>query len=306
MQNAHALQQPDVKPGRLIGGDPQVFREKFNRYCFEFTHELSNNPLFELPRLIELAKSMPPNDIFFNAGDVRVGQRASEIPPSKMSAEELLHDIEHSGAWILVKRARRDPEYAKLLDRGLAEFQDLTGGALPKDMWKRDALVFITSPNRVTSYHLDRECNFLLQIKGDKTIHIYDRYDRDVLPETELEYFWTKDNTAGTFKEHLLDRAKVFQLAPGKAVHIPVNSPHWLKNGDNISVTLSLNFQFKESVLGNIYKTNYLLRKVGFRPTPPGRSRILDTVKGSLFWPTLQLGSRAKAAVRRILPKRHT
>ena len=293
------------KVTQLIEGEPALFRERYNRYSFEFAHRLAGHPLFELPRLIELAKSMPPGEIYGDAGNVRVDQRWDQVPPSEMTIEEMLHRIEHSGAWILIRCARRDPEYAELLDRGLAEFQDLTGGALPKSMKKRDALVFITSPNRMTTYHIDRECNFLLQIRGGKTIHIHDRYDREVLPEEELEMFWAKDNNAAIYKDHLRDRAQTYELKPGTAVHIPVNAPHWLKNDNNISVTLSLNFQYHDSMLGNVYKTNYMLRKIGLKPTSPGRFYLLDTIKGSGIWPALKAAKQLNGKLKQVLHRRN-
>ena len=42
-------------------------------------------------------------------------------------------------------------------------------------MKKCDALIFVTSPNRITPYHIDRECNFLMQVSGSKTISIHNR-----------------------------------------------------------------------------------------------------------------------------------
>jgi hypothetical protein len=279
---------------RLIDGDPAVFRERFNRAEFAFTHRLANHPLFELPRLIELAKSMPAGDIYYDAGEVRVDQRWDQTPPCLMPVDELLRRIESDGAWILIKRARRDPEYAELLDRGLAEFQELTGGELPTSMMKRDALVFITSPHRITPYHIDRECNFLLQIRGEKVIHIFDRYDREILPEKELERFWTVDNNSAVYKPEYQDRAHVYDLKPGSAVHIPVNAPHWVRNGEGISVSLSVNFQYQDATLANIYRTNYLLRKVGMKPRPPGRSKLGDVVKGRALGPAFQLAKKFK------------
>src|SRR5262249_44801257 len=79
--------------------------------------------------------------------------------------------------------------------------------------------------------------------------------------------------------EQYQDRAKSYALKPGVGVHIPVNAPHWVQNADNISVTLAAFFQFLESELGNIYRSNYYLRKSGIRPLPPGRSAIRDTLK---------------------------
>ncbi|QJW98086.1 cupin domain-containing protein [Frigoriglobus tundricola] len=224
---------------------------------------------------------MKHGDLFYNAGEVREGQRWDHIPPTELTVDQAIDRIENAGAWILIKRAHRDPRYAAILDQGLAEVRNLSGAAFPHKFKKCDALVFITSPNRVTPYHIDRECNFLMQIRGTKTISIYDRYDREVLPEKEIESFWTVDNmNSAVFKEEYRGRAAQYELKPGTAVHIPVNAPHWVKNDNNISVTLALTFQFPDPALGNVYRWNYFLRKAGLTPTPPGRSRALDVMKG--------------------------
>jgi hypothetical protein len=131
----------------------------------------------------------------------------------------------------------------------------------------------------VTSYHIDRECNFLLQIRGEKDLFVFDREDREVLPEEEIERFWSVDNNAAIYKRQLQSRAITYKLAPGMGAHIPVNCPHWLRNGDNISISLSVNFQFLDSMRANLYRANYMLRKFGLRPSAPGTSPALDRAK---------------------------
>jgi hypothetical protein len=159
--------------------------------------------------------------------------------------------------------------------------------------------LFITSPNRITTYHIDRECNYLLQIHGDKVISLFDRYDREVLPEEELERFWSVDNNAAVFKEHYRDRGRDFRLSPGTGVHIPVNAPHWLRNGNNISVTLAITFQFPDTHLANVYRVNYYLRKAGLRPLPPGRSKVRDALKAWAMVGAIGL----RNSLRRVLPR---
>jgi hypothetical protein len=148
-----------------------------------------------------------------------------------------------------------------------------------------DIIIFVTSPKRVTAYHIDRECNFLLQIKGTKTMYVFDREDREVLSEEEMELFWSIDNNAATYKPHLQDRAAAYRMTPGVGVHIPVNCPHWLQNDDNVSVSLSVNFQFKDPLRANVYRSNFLLRKLGLKPTPPGISPTLDVIKSQAVKP---------------------
>jgi hypothetical protein len=266
-------------PARILDGEARLFRENFNRASFQFAHRLAGHPLFELPRLLELSKVLPNDDVYYDAGDVRVEQRWDQVPRTQLTVAQLIDRIEHAGAWILLKRTNRDPRYAAVLDQTLAEVAAMAGPAFPKKMKMRSAVVLVTSPNRVTSYHIDPDCNFLCQLQGEKTLYVYDRYDRENLPEEELERFWTLDNNAAVYKKQYQDRANTYALKPGVGVHMPVNAPHWVQNADNISVTAALFFQFPETALGNIYRWNYYLRRAGVRPMPPGRSRVRDALK---------------------------
>jgi len=51
-------------------------------------------------------------------------------------------------------------------------------------MCEREAAIFVTSPGSVTPYHMDKEINFLLQIRGTKTISVFSASDREVLSES--------------------------------------------------------------------------------------------------------------------------
>jgi hypothetical protein len=279
--------------------DHQAFRQQFDRISFEFQHHLANHPLFALPRLIELARSTHenrPEDIHMDAGDVHVGQRWSECERSPFSVVETLERIQTCGAWIILKRANLDPDYGKLLRQCLDELWSLSGVDPRRVMMQEEIILFITSPRRISTYHIDRECNFLLQIQGDKDAHVFDRNDRQVLPEEEIEKFWSVDHNAAKYKPELEGRARVYRLAPGKVIHIPVNCPHWLQNGDNISVSMSVNFQFRDWYRANVYRANYALRRLGLHPRPPGQSNVIDSMKSCSVIPALW----AKRALYRI------
>jgi hypothetical protein len=262
------------------------FRLKFNKLPFLFNHNLANHPLFSLDRLFQLAvetRRSRPQELYYDVGkDVRIGQRWSEMgqrPP----LEEAMSNIDSAGAWITIHQAQEDPDYASIFHECMREFESLTGVDFKKAMRVEDALIFITSPKRTTTYHIDRECNFLLQIHGEKTIYLFDRKDREVLPEEEIERFWTVDNNAPVYKPDLQERSTPFRLVPGNGVHIPVNDPHWLQNDDNVSVSLSVNFTWKDSALGNLYRANHFLRRFGMHPNPPGTSKLGDAAKNALI-----------------------
>jgi len=292
-----------------------AFRTNFNRDSFQFRHRLAGHPLFEMPRLIELAKTCKahprarPDEVYFDTGDVKVTQRWDETPRPEMPPEEVLERIHTSGAWMMIRRAELVDDYRVVLDECMNEIQDLLQIDLNAVMQVKNAIVFITSPERVTTYHIDRECNFLLQISGDKALSVFDRTDRTVLPEEEIERYWAIDNNAAIYKPHLQDRAHVYTMTPGVGVHIPVNAPHWVKNGKTPSVSLSINFEYKARTRSDVYRANFFLRRLGLHPRPPGQSELRDRAK-RLALPALretfrvanQMKQRVRSAVGRGAP----
>ena len=282
---SEVLERPALRgaasPARLIALDRDEFAAKFNRRQFTFQHHLSDHALFQLPRLIELARTTAAtraDDLYYDAGVQDIGQRWGTAP-SVFPVDETIDRIEHAGAWIVLKRADTDPDYAALLNRCMADILEVSGRQLEREMRRKEVIVFITSPNRVTTYHIDSENNFLLQLSGDKEINLFRPEDREVTTEQEIERFYTTDTNAAVYKPLLQHRAEVFTLTPGMGVHIPINAPHWLKNGNNISISVSINYHSYDSERAAIYRANHYLRRLGLRPTPPFRSPVLDTVK---------------------------
>jgi hypothetical protein len=275
-----------ARAARILDLDEGTFRENFNRRLFEVHHRLAGHPLLALPRLIDLARDTAlsrPEHLYYDAGEIGIETRWQDAPKSAFPVDETIRRIDTMGAWIILWNANLDPEYKELLDACMAEIFAAAEPGLERRLKKREIIIFITSPNRVTSYHIDRECNFLLQIAGTKQISVFDHNDREVLPEEEIERFWTVDNNAATYKPALQDRATILDLRPGNGLHIPINSPHWLKNDANVSISASFNFQFQDSERANIYRTNYYLRRLGLKPRPPFHRPAIDLAKNSLF-----------------------
>lgn len=268
----------------------EEFRTKFDKYSFAFRHKLAGHPVFEMGRLMELAEetqSTRPADLYYDAGTVDVNQRWDRTPRPEFSARDAIQRIEHCGAWIVLKRADKNKEYAAVLQECMAELQEFTGLNLERVMKVQEVILFITSPKRITTYHIDRECSVLLQIQGDKHISIFDRNDREVLSEEEIERFWSVDHNAPRYRPELQHHATIYELRPGNGVHIPVNCPHWVQNGDNISISLNVNFQYRDTMRANLYRLNFLLRRIGIQPTPPGASPAKDKFKNIAVLPAV-------------------
>jgi hypothetical protein len=287
---------------RIILCASDEFSENLNRLPFGFAHNLAGSQLFELSRLVDLAEKvakrsaphLPGGDVYFNDGPIEPGEKPLRPDMPRMAAADLIRDIDTAQAWIILKHVEREPGYCELLENCVRDILELSGRELLRKIKWFEAILFITSPNRVTEYHLDREVSWILQLHGDKEIHLFDRADKDIVPDEELEVYWTADNRAARYKPEFESRAIVHQLRPGTGVHIPINSPHWLRNKNNISVTLNVNFQFHDRHWANLYRANYYLRRAGIMPQPPGAYPISDRLKSTAF----TLMQRAKQAVK--------
>jgi hypothetical protein len=85
---------------------------------------------------------------------------------------------------------------------------------------------------------------------------------------------------AGKYRDELDNRGSVYHLTPNTAVHHPPLSPHLVHNGNNVSISLSAFFSLPDADFhASIYQANYLLRRVGLHPSPPGQSSFKDTLK---------------------------
>jgi hypothetical protein len=254
-----------------------TFAQSYNRACFLFDHRLHEHPIFDLAHLVDVSRRLPdsywstqPSDIAAGWGD---GSKGRSLPDTIATMPE-------SNSLALLKGLERDPEFAPLYEQVIREIGDSVGAPLRDDVSIGRATLIVSSPGRITPYHIDAEVNFLLQLRGTKTVNVFDGNDRTLLTDPELEAFYAGDFSAAKYKEQRQTDAHVFDFRPGHGVHIPLHAPHWTRNGPDVSVALSLNFSLRSNAAtAQIYRFNRLLRKSGIRPQAPGRSPWQDRVK---------------------------
>ena len=270
-------------PHRIFNHSSGEFAGQFNRLPFEISHNLGNHPLFELPRLVELAKTLwalVGSKVIFQDGNASFENRWDEIPTKAISFMNGIRDIQQSGSWILLKSVQEDPEYKECIDNCVAELSELTAVDLKKEITWIDGYIFLASPGAVTPHHIDHESNFLLQIQGNKDFNVCDPSDRSLLFEEEIENYYAGDLSAARLKSVSQEMAFRVPLVPGSGVHIPSKGPHWVRNSEHYSVSFSINFCMRETdVKARIYQCNHYLRKLGLEPTPPGVSIAKDRLK---------------------------
>jgi ribosomal protein L16 Arg81 hydroxylase len=263
--------------------DPATFRANFCDRPFQIRHKLAQHELFSLPRLIELAQRLPADRVEYNAGNIPISQDPAKTPQNGLSMAETIRRIEECQSWLALKNVEQDPAYQTLLNACLDEIAPFSEAVVP-GMFKREAYIFITSPGSVTPYHVDNEYNFLLQMRGQKQISLFDRMDRSIISEVELETFYTGGHRNQVFKDEYQAKAQVFQLQPGDGLHFPITAPHWVKNGPEVSVSFSITFRTPASEQREMtFRVNAALRKRGLTPTPVGQMAWKDNLKSSTY-----------------------
>lgn len=261
--------------------DSATFRKNYNKSPFLLHHELHRHPLFQMDRLMQLAETVSaiPGRLAYSIGKIGVNRGWDMSQERRLSPQEVFEHLDSADAWMILKSAQVDPEYAELLSKVLDEIHQASDQSIANRITSQNMSVIITSPGRITPYHMDADCNYLLQISGEKCMYVFDGSNREVVSCEELERFYAGDINAALYKEATQEKAYAFNMEPGNGVHVPVGFPHWVQNGDQVSVSVSLNFCFVDRTVPDIYRINHYLRKRGMHPTPPGRSVLVDKTK---------------------------
>ena len=262
----------------IVFVDPAVAKAKFLKTPFMLKHGLADSLLFTLPRLIELAKSMPRDSIEYNSGKVAVGVKPEDIPKIDMPAEAVIKSIETANAWMVIKRVEQDPAYKALLEQFVREANE-AAGRKPSNYSDLEGFIFVSSAKATTPFHIDMEENILIQIKGDKFVRTFDNADRSLVSEQEMEY-----SPAGHrnrhYEERFEKRATVHHLKPGDAVHMPYTVPHWVNTGNSYSISMAMTWKTPEVVrMNKIRFMNGSLRDYGLPQRAPGAAPMWDAAK---------------------------
>ncbi len=233
-------------------------------------HQLGRHPLLELDALAKLAETLPESSIEYNKADQPIGVDGKP-GPTGIPIGETIRRIEQSGSWAVLKNVEQAPEYAALLADLLAEIRaDIE--ARTGRMLKTQAYIFISSPCAVTPYHFDPEHNILLQIRGSKVMTQFPAGDPVYAPDEVHETYHTGGGRELSWHDGLAAGGTEFALTPGEALFVPVMAPHFVRNGSDPSVSLSITWRSEWSYAeADARAFNRMLRKIGLTPRRTGR-----------------------------------
>ena len=248
-----------------------AFAELYPTRPGKLRHALGAHPMLSLEALARLAEALPADSVEHNPGALPIGIAPEDVPSLSCGVGETIRGIAVAGAWVVLKRIEQVGEYRKLLRTILGEIE---GIVVPRTgrTHQLEGFVFVSSPGAVTPFHFDPEHNLLLQLRGSKTMTVFPARDERLLPAEAQEAFHLgKHHRNLHWREDFSALGTPFELAPGEALHVPVKAPHWVKNGPEPSVSLSLTWRSEWSYAeADARALNRVLRRIGVSPRPPG------------------------------------
>jgi hypothetical protein len=267
--------------GALVSFDADELATRFPNEPFRLRHALSSHPLFTIPRLAELARTLPRDQVEMTEAAVKVETRFEDVKIIDAPADEVVRRIESGHAWMVLKRVERDPAYAALLREML---DDVARGAGFADcdeagFYDLQGFIFVTSPRAVTPFHYDPEENMFVQIRGRKAFHQYDNRDRSILSDEDLEISPSKHRNL-TFDPAFDTRKVSFHLEGGEGCFVPHLWPHWVETFDDLSISMAFTWKSPAADrLNTLLQANGLLRHLGLPQASPGIRPALDSAK---------------------------
>jgi hypothetical protein len=282
--------------------DRALFARNFDHKPFQFRHSLETHPAFQLPALLRAAERLSSDPKTAGKSHFESGtpDRNSWFGarPEGQTIVDALASIESGKNWVILKRIHEDPEYGEILRGLVSQISAVAGMDMASVYYDPTMTIFITSPGRLTPYHMDGETNFLAQIHGTKLVYIYDGLDSSVLSQQQMEKYWTGNLPKIDYPETLPHGHWQYTLAPGNGVFNPAIFPHWLQNGNEVSVSVSMNFKRRHDATIGAHRFNHFARKIRIAPQSPGTSAGLDRAKEVLFGRSYEAVHEAVKAMR--------
>jgi hypothetical protein len=259
----------------LLEIQTEDFAQAFATRPTTLRHRLTEHPLLTVEAIAELAESLPETKIEHNLGSLPTVVPTGEVPRAALPPAEIARGIETNGCWMVLKNIELVPDYAQLLDASLDEVASHVGGR-DGGMGLREGFIFLSAPGSVTPSHTDPEHNLLLQNRGTKEMTLGEFPDAS-----------TRQLVLENSRHRNIDwepaNPRTYALTPGDGVYVPVHAPHWVKNGDTVSVSLSITFQTPASERdARVHALNARIRRLGLSPRPPREHAATDKAKAAV------------------------
>jgi len=242
-----------------------------------FCHGLADHPSLGLDAIADLAEQLGPESISAERAAKPVITADGDF--RTVAAEnigEQVRQLAANDSWFTLLNIEQVPAYRALVDQ-IVDAVGESSGQRPRELRRRMGFVFASSPGSVTAAHFDIEHSLLLQLQGNRTIGL-GRFTDEQNRENEVRRYWSGSSFGRL--ETMPAQELELPLSPGAAVYIPPYTPHWVTNGDETSLSLTVTFFDRSNEAESLVQAfNAKVSQLRVHPAPYGRHPLADRLK---------------------------
>lgn len=281
-------------PGAVFDSENrQKFAECYPEQPHKLKHAIVEHDLLTIEALAQLGERLPGSSVEYNRGNLPVGVDPDAVESNGLSIGDTIRSVDSCDSWAVLKNIEQIPEYQTLLlgllDELKPHIETKTGAML-----RPQGFVFVSSPNAMTPYHFDPEHNILMQLRGSKRMTQFPAGDARFAPDETHEGYHTGGHRNLQWQDDFLADGHEFALAPGDALFVPVMAPHFVRNGPEPSISLSITWRsdwsFEEA---DARALNGFIRRMGLTPKAPGRFPARSRGKALIYRTARKIGLAA-------------
>ncbi len=258
---------PDFGKASLKGVHAEITR---------FNHRLRDTGLFEDEALARLIDSHPRDQLTICTMQPNppATERWIAGDAHDLDGAALVQAVKTGALWVSPRRIMAlNTTYGAMFRRLMAEYAEATGDHITS----AEAGLILSSPKMGIYFHVDPAETMLWHIRGHKQIRVYPPRE-DYVTEAALEAILLKENLSDLpFHDGMEADCTAVEMAPGDAVAWPQHSPHRVLNGDDMNVSMSIEYSTVNSLLTNgvFYMNGRLNRMLGKRFVSRGTPNAL-------------------------------
>lgn len=270
-----------------------------DKISFKFQQRLFEDPALKLENIRKTIPEIKKDLIYFSGRKMRKDEdfeHAITEGRKDRPIEEIIENLATSNAYIMIREPESHHAFRKLHHDLVEDITKTikTRGHGTSAIDPRSYL-FISSPSSITPFHFDRASNFLFQIAGSKEVTTFPTMDERVITQLEYESHFEREGGAVKWKPQSESLGTTHHCGPGDALHIPFAAGHHVKNGPEVSVTLSIFFNdTRTQTQINAMKFNHRVRKkaryLSDSLSAVGKNHTIDYMKSLAYRSYTRLG----------------
>jgi hypothetical protein len=143
--------------------------------------------------------------------------------------------------------------------------------------------LYLAAPGAVSRFHADPSHNLVHQVAGTREVHVFSpRDERLIDAQTRPKVFLLRGEHP-RYRADCEPNAQRLELAPGKAIYLPLLAGHWLANGPELSLSYTISLRTPEVMREKLcHRFDARMERFGLAHAPFGTHPLRERCKARI------------------------